>query len=69
MVIHGEEDVVMPASHARRIYQAASGPRELWFGPGPHSNIMTTAPSEYEQRLFVFLDRHLAEAGPGRTKD
>ncbi|MDM8004558.1 MAG: alpha/beta hydrolase [Phycisphaerae bacterium] len=62
MVIHGNEDFAMPADHAQRLYDAATGPREIWFGPGPHSNIITTDPREYEQRVFRFLDEHLGPA-------
>lgn len=62
MVIHGDDDVMMPASHSQALYDAAAGPREIWFGPGPHSNIVTTSPSEYQQRVFAFLDAHLGPA-------
>lgn len=58
-VVHGRDDIIMPASHTQRLYDAASGPRAIWFGPGPHSNIITTAPGEYGERLFAFLDQHL----------
>lgn len=61
LVVHGDEDVLMPASHAQRLYDAARGPRELWFGPGPHSNILTTAPDEYGERVFAFLARVLSD--------
>ena len=60
MIVHGDEDFGMPASHAQRLYAAAPGPREIWFGPGPHSNIITVAPSDYARRLFGFLEAHLA---------
>lgn len=66
MVIHGEDDFLMPVEHARRLHDAATGPRELWLGPGMHSNIITTAPHEYEKRLFRFLDKHL---GPNSHSD
>lgn len=55
-VIHGEEDVLMPREHSQRLYDRASGRREIWFGPGPHSNIVTTVPDEYAERVFKFLD-------------
>lgn len=61
-VVHGDEDIGMPASHSQRLYDAAPGPKALWFGPGPHSNIITTAPEEYAKRLFAFLDEHLGPA-------
>lgn len=59
LVIHGEEDVLMPAAHAQRLHDAARGPRAIWFGPGPHSNIITTEPEEYAERLFKFLREHV----------
>jgi len=59
MVIHGDGDFVMPRAHAQRLYDAAQGPRAIWFGPGPHSNIITEAPGEYAARLFEFLEANL----------
>ena len=62
LIIHGTEDVGIPEYHAQRLYDAVSGPREIWYGPGPHSNIITTVPSKYARRVFDFLDaqwRHL----------
>lgn len=61
-VVHGDEDMIMPASHSQRLYDAAPGPKAIWFGPGPHSNIITTEPEEYGKRLFAFLDEHLGPA-------
>ena len=57
LVVHGDDDLLMPVSHAQRLYNAAAGPRTIWFGPGPHSNIVTTDPSGYADRLFAFLER------------
>ncbi len=71
LVVHGDEDILMPAAHSRRIHEAVDGPSALWLGPGPHSNIITTDPSEYASRLFAFLDRHLGPAPlhpPARTR-
>jgi len=59
LVIHGADDILMPAEHARRLFEAATGPRELWFGPGIHSNIVTAVPGEYARRVFGFLKMHL----------
>ena len=56
MFIHGDQDHMMPAEQARYLYDLAAGPKALWFGPGPHSNIITTAPGEYARRVFSFLD-------------
>lgn len=55
LVIHGEKDFAMPAEHARRLYNAATGPRAVWFGPGGHSNIVTADPQGYADQVFAFL--------------
>jgi pimeloyl-ACP methyl ester carboxylesterase len=55
MIIHGSDDVLMPRSHAERLAAAARGPCETWFGPGPHSNIVTTEPEEYAERVMRYL--------------
>jgi len=68
LVIHGDEDFIMPASHSQRLYDAARGPRDLWFGPGTHSNIMTTDPAAYRDRLFDFLARHLGASKQPESK-
>jgi pimeloyl-ACP methyl ester carboxylesterase len=65
MIIHGADDVLMPRSHAERLAAAARGPCELWFGPGPHSNIVTTEPEEYAERVFRFLNRGLVRRRAG----
>lgn len=68
MVVHGDGDFVMPRSHAERLHAAARGPRHIWFGPGPHSNIITEAPSEYARRLFGFLGDHLGRPTRARVE-
>jgi len=55
LVIYGEDDVIMPRSHAQALFDAATGPKALWIGPGPHSNIVTTVPEEYAERVFRLL--------------
>lgn len=54
-IVHGSDDVLMPREHSQRLYDVAAGPKEVWFGPGPHSNIITTVPEEYAERLFKWL--------------
>lgn len=71
LAIHGSGDFMMPPSHAQRLYDAARGPRDIWFGPGPHSNIVTEAPGEYADRVFAFLDKHLGpvdRSSPNRRR-
>lgn len=59
MIIHGDRDVIMPASHSRELFELAAEPRSIWMGPGPHSNIITTEPEEYADRVMRFLSEHL----------
>jgi len=59
LIVHGEDDFAMPKAHARRLYEAASGPRAIWFGPGGHSNIVTVAPKAYARHVFAFLECHV----------
>lgn len=59
LLIHGERDEVVPASHARILHDAARGPRELWLVPrGRHVDTFTRAPEREEnrERLARYLD-------------
>ena len=56
MIIHGDEDIAMPREHSQRLYDAAGGPKAIWFGPGMHSNIVTTAPQAYAKRVLRFIE-------------
>jgi pimeloyl-ACP methyl ester carboxylesterase len=62
MLIHGNQDDLVSVDHAREIFSAAQGPRELWSGAGRHSNIITTDPDRYASRVFGFLAKSLGAA-------
>jgi len=34
LIVHGDEDPYFPVDHARRLYDAARDPKELWLVPG-----------------------------------
>jgi hypothetical protein len=54
LVVHGERDEVVALSHARRLFEAAREPRELWIVPGSgHVNAFTRA--ENRERLLAYL--------------
>jgi fermentation-respiration switch protein FrsA (DUF1100 family) len=55
-LIHGDADVAIPRVNMERLYALAGEPKRRWLGPGPHSNIMTTAFDEYQRRVIEFLD-------------
>jgi pimeloyl-ACP methyl ester carboxylesterase len=34
LIVHGDQDLYFPVDHARRLYEAAREPKELWIEPG-----------------------------------
>lgn len=55
-VIHGADDPLTNAKAADLIYEAASGPRELWVIPDcGHALGPVVAPDEYKARIRAFL--------------
>lgn len=62
-VIHGELDnAACTVDDARRLYQAAGDPRELWIAPGAgHCSAHALLPEEYEARVLDFFDRALRD--------
>jgi dipeptidyl aminopeptidase/acylaminoacyl peptidase len=56
LVIHGESDDLTHPNSATRIYEAASGPKELWVVPGcGHSQGPVVSPIEYKRRVNGFF--------------
>lgn len=61
-LIQGGADTVIPTNSGQRLYDAASDPKELWFGETwGHSMAETIEPDEYEQRISGFFDKYLLE--------
>lgn len=56
LLISGLSDHNIPRRHAEAIYQAASGPKELWLVPkAHHQGALQTAPQEFQRRVLDFL--------------
>ncbi|MGH9787906.1 MAG: alpha/beta hydrolase [Candidatus Acidiferrales bacterium] len=56
LLICGTADRAIPPQHSQRLYQAATGPKELWLVPGAeHSAALGEAPEEFERRVVSFL--------------
>jgi hypothetical protein len=54
--IHGTDDRVVPAYMSERLYQAASGRKELWLvETARHNDVATVAGTAYEKRIWQFL--------------
>jgi uncharacterized protein len=63
LIVHGEEDRVVPSDHAIALYEAARPPKTLWLVPGAgHIQAFTTAANR--ARLIGHLNGLLAEPAP-----
>jgi dipeptidyl aminopeptidase/acylaminoacyl peptidase len=59
-VIHGDCDSLTDPHSAHRLYEAASGPKELWVVPEcGHAYAPIIAPDEYKARVNGFFQRYL----------
>jgi fermentation-respiration switch protein FrsA (DUF1100 family) len=56
MLIHGQDDFVIPPANLQILYDAAPEPKSQWLAPGLHSNIITADFDEYQKRVIAFFD-------------
>lgn len=56
LLIHGEDDIVIPPDNMDVLYHAAGEPKNKWLGPGLHSNILVADFDAYQQRVLDFLN-------------
>lgn len=62
LLICGTRDRTIPCRHARMIYRAARGPKELWVVKGAgHAAAFGTAPAEYENRVIRFFEQSFSQ--------
>jgi len=60
LLIHGGEDIDVPASEAQRLYEKAHTPKELWIADrAAHRCVDQVCPEEYRSRVLEFLERWL----------
>ena len=56
LLICGTSDTIIPCRHSEQIYQAATGPKELWEVPGAgHTGAFGTDPAEFQRRVLGFF--------------
>jgi len=56
LIIHGENDEIIPVDMSRRLFAAASEPKELYIIPGAHHNDTYLVGGEvYFERLAAFI--------------
>jgi pimeloyl-ACP methyl ester carboxylesterase len=68
LVVHGEEDELVPVGFARPLFAALSGEKELWIVPRAGHEHHADEPSglraaDYARRWSGFFTRHLPAAG------
>ena len=62
LLIHGDQDGVIPARHSQVLFDAAQQPKELWLAPsGGH--IEAFRHKAYQDRLVEYLERILPPKG------
>ncbi|HXA56862.1 MAG TPA: alpha/beta fold hydrolase [Candidatus Acidoferrum sp.] len=59
LLICGTADRTIPCRHARMIFNAAGGPKELWIVQGAqHASAYGQSPAEYQSRVLNFLSKY-----------
>lgn len=56
LLIHGEDDGIVPVEHSRRLHEAAAKPKALWIVPGA-GHIQALQADPVRERLTAFLVR------------
>ena len=68
MLICDGSDHIIPCRHTRRIFRAATGPKELWEVRGAdHASAIGAEPAEYERRVITFLDNLRRSSTPSQN--
>ncbi len=59
LFIHSRTDELIPISHARRLYQNANSPKELWEVGGTHTSLDQAYGSAYQTKVKAWFERYL----------
>ena len=63
LIIHGDQDPIVPVEHSRKLYEAAREPKELWIVPGgTHDDAMQRL--KYRRRFVDYLNTHFSGSTP-----
>ncbi len=61
LIVHGQEDEIVPVRHAYLLFKAAQEPKDLWIAPRAHHvGARDVYPEEYFTRIERFLHDALA---------
>lgn len=59
LIIHSEDDEIIPFQHGRRLFDAAPEPKELYTMRGGHNDAMFLAREDFVKKIDAFLQKHL----------
>jgi fermentation-respiration switch protein FrsA (DUF1100 family) len=60
LLVHGDQDSLIPVENAYALYEAASEPKELYIVPGAgHQSFLPIAGQPYADKLTSFFDQYL----------
>ena len=63
LIVHGEDDDIVPVRHAYMLFKAAGEPKDIWVEPKAwHVGPRDMRPDEYFERVHAFLADALAPA-------
>ena len=65
LIVHSRDDEMIPFSHGRRLFEAASEPKEFLEIRGTHNEGFISSADRYEEGLASFLATHLGSRGDG----
>ncbi len=54
LILHGEQDRIVPVHHGRLLYDAAKGPKDLWITAAP-GHVRSFAEKKTRERFLEFL--------------
>lgn len=60
LILHGDRDEVIPVQHARRLYEAAREPKQLWIIEGA-AHIQSLEQPDVRDRLVTWLHARLTD--------
>lgn len=59
LLICGTSDKIIPCRHSRLLFEAATGPKQLWVVPGAgHTGAFGTEPEDFERRVLAFFAKN-----------
>lgn len=62
LIIHGDQDALVPTEMGNRIFETANSDKELWIVPGAgHTEAYTIAEQEYQNKLKAFWTKAIGK--------